>query len=135
MTPDSVRPEPGTILTLEQVEPEATYYGVRVAACEDGEPLLAIGTHDLRRVIAAWSRYLREFCGETLRDYLSLCVPDCTAPWCNRYDCRTLRSTIDRPGWLVFRAPDPAKDQDPEYAWYFEVADADTLGAIPVVSV
>ena len=73
--------------------------------------------------------------GETLRDYLVLCAPGCTAPWCIRDGCRTLSTTIDSPCWLVFRTPDPAKDQDPEYGWYFEAADADTPGAIPVVSV
>ncbi|MBB1252554.1 hypothetical protein H3146_04080 [Streptomyces sp. OF3] len=127
-------PAPGAVLTPDQISVEAVYFGVRVVTCEDGDPLLALGTHDRRRALAAWSRYAREVAGERLRDYLSLCAPNCAAPWCTRYGCRTAESVVE-PIWAVFRAPDPTAGQDPESVWYVELADPETPGALPVMCV
>ena len=128
VTTDAARPAPGTLLTLEQIPAEGVYDDVRVTTCgEDGEPLLAIGTHDLHRVEAAWSRYLQHFVGDTLHDYLSVCLPGCRRTiCCASGGCSTLRSITQRQWWL-FRA-------DSDYGWASHVVDAYTPDAIPVVS-
>ncbi|MBB1260405.1 hypothetical protein [Streptomyces alkaliterrae] len=128
-------PHPGAVLSLEQISVEGVYYGgVRVATCEDGDPLLAIGTHDLRLAIAAWSRYSREFLGENLRDHLTLCPTNCRDTWCTRYGCQTLTNMTDRI-WAVFQIPDPTAGPNPECEWLYTEATAATPGAIPVVRV
>ncbi|GAB2891782.1 hypothetical protein [Streptomyces mayteni] len=136
MTPTTAtaRLEPGTILTPDQIRVDATYYGVRIVVIEDADALLAIGTHDLRRAIAAWSRYLRETTGETLQEHLALCAPGCTASWCTRYGCRTLPRMLDL-DWLLFRVPDLAENRGPDRGWDIVFAAADIPGAIPVVAV
>ncbi|MGP4114674.1 hypothetical protein ACTWP5_27660 [Streptomyces sp. 4N509B] len=119
-------------LTLDRIETEATYFGVRVSGTEEGD-LRVIGTHDLRRVIASLNCYTRVLCRENLRTWLGLCPSsDCIDRWHRQARCCT---TWEEPqlSWAVFRTPAPERGDDPDFDWYYDLVDAGTPGAIPIV--
>jgi hypothetical protein len=117
------------VLALDEIEPDATFYGVPVAETENGD-LIAL-THDRRRATAALNRYSRERLLDNLLGCLALCRAGCEEPRHRVYGCRTLELS---PQWAVFRAPNPAIGEDPlENRWFFELADDGAPGAIPMV--
>jgi hypothetical protein len=117
-----------TPLALDQIAVDATYYGVRITSSEDDD-LMAIGTRDLRRVVAAFSRYTRVFYKEPLRSFLGLCPACCANTWCLRNVHTTLQLSC---GWATFHAPDPA-DDDAGDSWHVEMVSLGTPSALPLV--
>lgn len=109
-------PAPGTILTLAQLWVEDAHYGVAVTTLCDGEMWLALGTHDPRRALAAWSRHLRTYVGESAAGYAELLLPL-------------------HPAHLLFRVPDPQRrGDDPAHTWCYDPVPAGTPGAIPALA-
>lgn len=109
-------------VTITAPDMEKTHYGIPVCHIgEDGESLLALGHHTVRRVIAAWNRHDRTFVGLSgLFDEPTLTVADVLP------DIHTV--------WAIFRTPNPANSwENPECPWVAEWATEDAPGAVPVM--
>lgn len=115
-------PAETTVLTITPADMEATHYGIPVCHIgDDGESLLALGHHTVRRLLAAWNRHARTFCGLTgMFDDRSLTVAALLP------DIRTC--------WAIFRTPDPANErEDQDWAWVVKWVAEDFPGAVPVM--
>lgn len=107
---------------IDLFEPEATYFGIPVSHIgDDGEGLIAIGHHPMRRVIAAFNRHHRRFVGLAgLHDDPTQSAADVAR------DIKTV--------WAVFRKPDPQSEyENSEYDWYLDTVEQGTPGAVPVM--
>lgn len=107
---------------LELFTAEDTHYGIAVSHIgDDGEGLIAIGHHPLRRVIAAFNRHHRCFVGLAgLHDDPSQHAADVAR------DIKTI--------WAVFRRPNPsAGHENPDYDWYLDTVAPGAPGAVPVM--
>jgi len=100
-------------------ETEDTHYGIPVCHIGEDGDMLALGHPGIRRAFAAFNRHARVFCGlANLADDRGSALAD----W----------SDAISEEWVIFRKPDPAQDEDPDYEWIFDRVAEGTPGAQPV---
>ncbi|MGW0920154.1 hypothetical protein ACWD3J_14190 [Streptomyces sp. NPDC002755] len=109
-----------TTVIVTDPETEETHYGVPVCHIGEHGDMLALGHPGARRAFAAFNRHARVFCG------LANLADDQGAELDDWFNC------VEEL-WVIFRRPDPARDDDPDSTWYFDLATEATPGAQPVM--
>jgi len=104
---------------LTDPETEDTHYGIKVCHIGEDGDMIALGHPGNRRAFAAFNRHARVFCRlVNLADDHGADLDD----WYDRVEEM----------WVIFRSPDPARGDDPDFTWYFDRSSEGEPGAQPI---